>query len=79
MTKVENLSEMFQICEKKKMSSDSLLLSDILGFPQATVWSRYKRGNADAVKIMYKIVMGREELIKKIKKDKKRNRKRKQK
>lgn len=69
MTKVENLSEMFQICEKKKMSSDSLLLSDILGFPQATVWSRYKRGNADAVKIMYKIVMGREELIKKIKKE----------
>ena len=60
---------MFQICEKKKMSSDSLLLSDILGFPQATVWSRYKRGNADAVKIMYKIVMGREELIKKIKKE----------
>lgn len=69
MTKVENLSEMYQICEKKKMSSDSLLLSDILGFPQATVWSRYKRGNADAVKIMYKIVMGREELIKKIKKE----------
>lgn len=69
MTKVENLSEMFQICEKKKMSSDSLLLSDILGVPQATVWSRYKRGNADAVKIMYKIVMGREELIKKIKKE----------
>ena len=69
MTKVENLSEMYQICEKKKMSSDSLLLSDILGVPQATVWSRYKRGNADAVKIMYKIVMGREELIKKIKKE----------
>ena len=69
MTKVENLSEMFQICEKKKMSSDSLLLSDILGFPQATVWSRYKRGNADAVKIMYKIVTEREELVEKIKKE----------
>lgn len=69
MTKVENLSEMFQICEKKKMSSDSLLLSDILGVSQGTAWSRYKRGNAAAVKIMYKIVTGGEELVKKIKKE----------
>ena len=69
MTKIENLSEMFQICEKKKMYSDGLLLSDILGVPQATAWSRYKRGNAAAVKIMYKIVTGREELVEKIKKE----------
>ena len=51
------------------MSSDSLLLSDILGVPQSTAWSRYKRGNAAAVKIMYKIVTGREELVEKIKKE----------
>lgn len=69
MTKVENLSEMFQICEKKKMYSDGLLLSDIMGIPQATAWSRYKRGNAAAVKIMYKIVTGKEELVEKIKKE----------
>lgn len=69
MTKIENLSEMFQICEKKKMYSDGLLLSDIMGIPQATAWSRYKRGNAAAVKIMYKIVTGREELVEKIKKE----------
>lgn len=66
MTKVTNLSEKFQICEKKKMNSDSILLSDLLGVSQAAAWTRYKRGKPKAVEAMYKIVTGRDAMISKI-------------
>ncbi|MDY3530293.1 hypothetical protein PG593_10960, partial [Riemerella anatipestifer] len=69
MTNVINLSEKFQICEKKKMNSDSILLSDLLGVSQAAAWSRYKRGKPIAVEVMYRIVTGREEMIDRIRKE----------
>ncbi|EKB60957.1 hypothetical protein [Bergeyella zoohelcum] len=63
MTKVENLSDMYRICERKKMKGDNIVLSRILGISQSAAFFRYKRGVPQAVKIMYNIIMAREELI----------------
>lgn len=67
MANIVNISEMYQICKKKIRNADMLLLAEVLGISQSAAYSRFIRGNEEAVRAMYTIIVEREQMISKIK------------
>lgn len=67
MANVVNISEMFQICKKKRRNADLILLAEVLGISQSAAQSQFRRGVERAVIAMYAIIEEREQMLSRLK------------